>query len=112
MLRSLHHAQHLAQRTAARAARAARAAAHTASAGAHPHPLHLPRYFLKQIATRIVNVEHQKLKDFKGDYEYYLSQNDKEAAKMEVRQLGMCACMVACTHILGAAGLSGATPCT
>ncbi len=42
------------------------------------------RYFLKQIATRIINVEHQKLKDFKGDYEYYLTLNDKEAAKMEV----------------------------
>jgi hypothetical protein len=29
-------------------------------------------------------VEGQKLKDFKGDYEYYLTQNDTEAAKMEV----------------------------
>ena len=85
MLRSLHHAQHLAQRTAARAARAA---AHTASAGAHPHPLHLPRYFLKQIATRILLVEDRKLKDFKGDYEYYLTQNEGEAAKMEVRAGG------------------------
>ena len=32
------------------------------------------RYFLKQVATRVLLVEDQKLKDFKGDYEYYLEQ--------------------------------------
>lgn len=44
------------------------------------------RYFLRQIATRILLVEDLQLKDFKGDYEYFLEQNDGEAAKMEVKE--------------------------
>jgi hypothetical protein len=66
-----------------------RPAAQAAACDARPRPPLAPsprRYFLKQIATRILLVEGQKLKDFKGDYEYYLSQNDTEAAKMEVRR--------------------------
>ncbi|KAG1676928.1 hypothetical protein FOA52_014804 [Chlamydomonas sp. UWO 241] len=41
------------------------------------------RYFLKKIATRVLLVEDQVLKDFKGDYEYYLEQNEDEAVVME-----------------------------
>lgn len=41
---------------------------------------------MKQIATRILLSEDQKLKDFQGDYEYYLSQNDVEAEKMAVKE--------------------------
>eukprot|EP00197_Chlamydomonas_leiostraca_P006476 CAMPEP_0202869404 /NCGR_PEP_ID=MMETSP1391-20130828/12431_1 /ASSEMBLY_ACC=CAM_ASM_000867 /TAXON_ID=1034604 /ORGANISM="Chlamydomonas leiostraca, Strain SAG 11-49" /LENGTH=706 /DNA_ID=CAMNT_0049549717 /DNA_START=43 /DNA_END=2163 /DNA_ORIENTATION=- len=44
------------------------------------------RYFLRRIATRILQVEKCKLRDFKGDYEYYLEQNSEEAAKMEVKE--------------------------
>jgi hypothetical protein len=34
------------------------------------------RYFLRQIATRVLQVEGQKLIDYQGDYEYYLTQNE------------------------------------
>eukprot|EP00878_Enallax_costatus_P018023 GHUV01018949.1.p2 GENE.GHUV01018949.1~~GHUV01018949.1.p2 ORF type:complete len:164 (+),score=52.90 GHUV01018949.1:1293-1784(+) len=44
------------------------------------------RYFLKQIATRVLLAEDCQLKDFQGDYEYYLTKNETEAAKMEVKQ--------------------------
>lgn len=41
---------------------------------------------MKQIATRVLLAEDQTLKDFDGDYEYYLSQNQAEAVKMEVKE--------------------------
>eukprot|EP00879_Flechtneria_rotunda_P011902 GHRR01012431.1.p1 GENE.GHRR01012431.1~~GHRR01012431.1.p1 ORF type:complete len:661 (+),score=250.45 GHRR01012431.1:1092-3074(+) len=44
------------------------------------------RYFLKRIATRVLLAEDCSLKDFQGDYEYYLSKNETEAVKMEVKQ--------------------------
>lgn len=44
------------------------------------------RYFLRRIATRILLVEDCRLKDFKGNYDYYLTMNDKEAAKMVVKE--------------------------
>lgn len=34
------------------------------------------RYFLRQIATRVLLVEGRKLLDYQGDYEYYLSKNE------------------------------------
>ncbi|KAF6252209.1 P-loop containing nucleoside triphosphate hydrolase protein [Scenedesmus sp. NREL 46B-D3] len=43
------------------------------------------RYFLKRIATRVLLAEDRQLKDFQGDYEYYLSKNDTEAEKMAVK---------------------------
>lgn len=36
------------------------------------------RYFLRRIATRVLLVEDRKLKDFKGDYEYYLENVSRE----------------------------------
>ena len=33
-------------------------------------------------------VEDYKLKDFKGDYEYYLEQNEDEAVVMQASDLG------------------------
>lgn len=42
-------------------------------------PAHLPTPTLPQ-------AEEQQLKDFGGDYEYYLSKNDSEAAKMAVKE--------------------------
>lgn len=44
------------------------------------------RYFLKQIATRVLLVEGKKLLDFKGDYEYYLEQNEDEALVMQEKE--------------------------
>ncbi|KAG2431609.1 hypothetical protein HYH02_013302 [Chlamydomonas schloesseri] len=44
------------------------------------------RYFLRQIATRVLLVEGQKLQDYQGDYDYYLSKNEDEAAKMEEKE--------------------------
>lgn len=35
------------------------------------------------LIPRHQQVEDRKLKDFKGDYEYYLEQNEDEAAVME-----------------------------
>ncbi|KAK9809695.1 hypothetical protein WJX73_005997 [Symbiochloris irregularis] len=40
------------------------------------------RYFLRKIATRIVTVDQQQLKDYEGDYEEYLRKNRSEAAVM------------------------------
>ena len=40
------------------------------------------RYFLKQIATRVINVEDAKLVDYVGDYSYYLEKNEDEAEVM------------------------------
>ena len=37
------------------------------------------RYFLKQIATRVINVEGAALVDYVGDYSYYLEKNESEA---------------------------------
>ncbi|KAG2485398.1 hypothetical protein HYH03_015884 [Edaphochlamys debaryana] len=44
------------------------------------------RYFLRQIATRVLLVEGRKLQDYQGDYDYYLSKNTDEAAKMEEKE--------------------------
>lgn len=44
------------------------------------------RYFLKQIATRIANVENRQIVDYVGDYDYYLQKNDVEAEKMAVKE--------------------------
>lgn len=44
------------------------------------------RYFLKRIATRVLLVEDRQLKDFKGDYEYYLEQNEDEAVVMQEKE--------------------------
>lgn len=44
------------------------------------------RYFLKQIATRVVTVEDGLLEDYDGDYEIFLEENDEERAKMEVME--------------------------
>uniref|UniRef100_A0A383WHR1 ABC transporter domain-containing protein n=1 Tax=Tetradesmus obliquus TaxID=3088 RepID=A0A383WHR1_TETOB len=43
------------------------------------------RYFLKRIATRVLLAEDRQLKDFQGDYEYYLEKNETEAEKMAVK---------------------------
>ncbi|KXZ43852.1 hypothetical protein GPECTOR_79g131 [Gonium pectorale] len=44
------------------------------------------RYFLRQIATRVLLVDDRKLQDYQGDYDYYLSKNVDEAAKMEEKE--------------------------
>mmetsp|Transcript_5166 Transcript_5166/g.11242 ORF Transcript_5166/g.11242 Transcript_5166/m.11242 type:complete len:696 (+) Transcript_5166:136-2223(+) len=44
------------------------------------------RYFLRRIATRVLLAEDMKLKDFKGDYDYYLEQNEDEAVKMQEKE--------------------------
>ena len=44
------------------------------------------RYFLKQIATRVVTVNNGKLEDYDGDYEIFLEENDEEREKMEVME--------------------------
>eukprot|EP01023_Acetabularia_acetabulum_P062333 TRINITY_DN7661_c0_g5_i1.p1 TRINITY_DN7661_c0_g5~~TRINITY_DN7661_c0_g5_i1.p1 ORF type:complete len:680 (-),score=114.48 TRINITY_DN7661_c0_g5_i1:133-2112(-) len=44
------------------------------------------RYFLKKIATRILQVEKGKLVDYEGDYEYFLQKNEQEAEKMAVKE--------------------------
>lgn len=40
------------------------------------------RYFLRRIATRIVTVENEQLKDYQGDYAEYLRKNETEATVM------------------------------
>eukprot|EP01025_Chloroclados_australasicus_P020894 TRINITY_DN2198_c0_g2_i7.p1 TRINITY_DN2198_c0_g2~~TRINITY_DN2198_c0_g2_i7.p1 ORF type:complete len:518 (+),score=101.06 TRINITY_DN2198_c0_g2_i7:1-1554(+) len=44
------------------------------------------RYFLRKIATRILQVENGKLVDYEGDYQYFLEKNDQEAEKMAVKE--------------------------
>ena len=44
------------------------------------------RYFLKRIATRVVEVEGGRLVDYAGDYEVFLEQNEVEAEAMAVRE--------------------------
>ncbi len=39
-------------------------------------PLAACRYFLRQIATRVLLVENQMRVDYQGDYDYYLEQNE------------------------------------
>lgn len=39
------------------------------------------RYFLRRIATRVLELRAGVLQDYAGDYEYFLSQNAKAAAK-------------------------------
>lgn len=41
------------------------------------------RYFLKQIATRVVTVNNGRLEDYDGDYDLFLEENDEEREKME-----------------------------
>merc|ERR1711924_377294 len=43
------------------------------------------RYFLRQVANRIVEVRDQRLVDYKGDYDVFLQENDEEAEAEEVR---------------------------
>merc|ERR1711869_363 len=43
------------------------------------------RYFLRQVANRIVEVRDQRLVDYKGDYNVFLQENDAEAEAEEVR---------------------------
>ena len=45
------------------------------------------RYFLKQIATRVVTVKDGKLEDYEGDYDLFLEENDEEREKMEAMEL-------------------------
>jgi ATPase subunit of ABC transporter with duplicated ATPase domains len=44
------------------------------------------RYFLRQIATRVLQVEGGQFVDFQGDYDYFLSKNEDEAEKMAVKE--------------------------
>ncbi|GMH44160.1 hypothetical protein BSKO_12094 [Bryopsis sp. KO-2023] len=44
------------------------------------------RYFLKQVATRVLEVDGGKLKDYKWGYDYFLEQNDEERKKMEEKE--------------------------
>lgn len=44
------------------------------------------RYFLKQIATRVVTVNNGKLEDYDGDYDLFLEENDEEREKMEAME--------------------------
>eukprot|EP00210_Caulerpa_lentillifera_P005106 g4878.t1 len=44
------------------------------------------RYFLKKIATRILQVENCKLKDYRWGYEYFLEQNQEEKSAMEEKE--------------------------
>lgn len=45
----------------------------------------LRRYFLRQIATRVVVVDDGDVVDYEGDYEYFLERNE-EAAEKEVER--------------------------
>uniref|UniRef100_A0A7S0RCQ2 Uncharacterized protein n=1 Tax=Pyramimonas obovata TaxID=1411642 RepID=A0A7S0RCQ2_9CHLO len=42
------------------------------------------RYFLRQIATRVIDVKEGDFKTYEGDYQYFLESND-EAAEKEQR---------------------------
>lgn len=44
------------------------------------------RYFLRRIATRVLQVDRGRLLDFQGDYSYFVEQNEEEAAKMAVKE--------------------------
>lgn len=44
------------------------------------------RYFLRRIATRIVQVEGGQFADCQGDYDYFLSKNEAEAEKMAAKE--------------------------
>lgn len=44
------------------------------------------RYFLKQIANRVIEVSDRQLQDYEGDYDYYLVKNKDAAAKDMERQ--------------------------
>eukprot|EP00887_Chlorella_sp_A99_P000425 scaffold17.g425.t1 len=44
------------------------------------------RYFLKRIATRVVEVKDGRLVDYQGDYEVFLEENEVEAEQMAVRE--------------------------
>jgi len=41
------------------------------------------RYFLRKIATRVVEISGGQFADYQGDYDEFLEKNDDEAAKME-----------------------------
>ena len=42
------------------------------------------RFFLRQIATRVLAFDEGKITDYEGDYAYYLSKNDKAGARDEI----------------------------
>lgn len=44
------------------------------------------RYFLKQIANRVIEVNEKQLQDYEGDYDYYLVKNKDAAEKDMERQ--------------------------
>ncbi|GBF90920.1 ABC transporter F family member-like [Raphidocelis subcapitata] len=44
------------------------------------------RYFLRRIATRVLQVEGGQFTDVEGDYEYFLSKNEAEADKMAAKE--------------------------
>ena len=41
------------------------------------------RYFLRRIATRVLEISSGVLDDYSGDYEYYLSRNEAAAERQE-----------------------------
>ena len=41
------------------------------------------RYFLRQIATRVLNFDEGRISDYAGDYAYFLEKNDKAGARDE-----------------------------
>mmetsp|Transcript_25796 Transcript_25796/g.35597 ORF Transcript_25796/g.35597 Transcript_25796/m.35597 type:complete len:112 (+) Transcript_25796:38-373(+) len=41
------------------------------------------RYFLRQIATRVVDVKGGQFQAYEGDYQYFLESNEEAAAKEE-----------------------------
>lgn len=45
----------------------------------------VPRYFLRQIVNRVVEIKGRKLADYVGDYNYYLEQN-LEARRKELER--------------------------
>ena len=51
-----------------------------------PSPGHARRHLLSVLPARGRQVENRQLVDFQGDYEYYLSQNEDEAVKMEAKE--------------------------
>jgi ATPase subunit of ABC transporter with duplicated ATPase domains len=44
------------------------------------------RYFLRQIATRIIAVEGSKLRDYEGNYDEFLEKNEDEAEVMAAKE--------------------------
>jgi ATPase subunit of ABC transporter with duplicated ATPase domains len=42
------------------------------------------RFFLRQIATRVLAFDEGKITDYEGDYAYYLSKNDKAGSRDQI----------------------------